>query len=168
MMYLCWLVNMRTLGDMVWSRIHPNLPVKNATYLYKSNCTQPRTIQIRGVTPSVWLSLVAVVVPPDALLPLAIVVLPVAVVVPPVALLPVAVVVLSTMKGREGDATRGQRKMMMRQPAGATRQNERRHDDIISKNSGRLIKFSLRIHLKNGYQCYYATIFFTVAFVLPP
>jgi hypothetical protein len=72
---------------------------------------------------------VAVVVPPVALLPLAVVVPPVAVVMPPVALLPLAVVVPSTMRGREeGSATRGRREMIMWQPAGATRQNERRHD----------------------------------------
>jgi hypothetical protein len=79
---------------------------------------------------------IAVVLPPVALLPLAIavpplaiVVPPVAVVVPPVALLPLAVVVPSTMRGREeGSATRGRQEMIIPQPAGATRQNERRHN----------------------------------------
>ncbi len=54
----------------------------------------------------------SIVVPPVALLPLAVVVLPVAIVVPPVTLLPLAVavppvVVPSTMRGREGAATSG-------------------------------------------------------------
>jgi hypothetical protein len=60
--------------------------------------------------------------------PFAMVVPPVAVVMPPVALLPVAIIVPSTMREQEDNAMRG-RQEMMRQPAGATRQNERRHDE---------------------------------------
>ena len=37
----------------------------------------------------------------------------------------------------------------------------------ISKKFRRLLKFSLRIHRKNGYQ-FYATILYTVAPALPP
>jgi hypothetical protein len=45
--------------------------------------------------------------------------------------------VQSMMRGREeGSARKGRREMIMRQPAGVTRQNERRHDKMTRRREG--------------------------------